>query len=122
MEEAILKIVKDVEKDIEELSKLKGWKKELFRRFSWVGETTIKGKRGLLKFIEEEKGKSYREGRIKQLEEDIEQVKEFLPYQERVEDTEEYWIPTSILLELEDDLKVLRKAKVLEENLRKGGK
>jgi len=62
MKEAILKIVKDVERDVEELSKLKGWKKELFRRFRWVGETTIKGKMELLKFIEEEKEKSYKEG------------------------------------------------------------
>ena len=59
-------------------------------------------------FIKEEKGKSYREGRIKQLEEDIEQVKESLPYQEKVEDTERYWIPTQILMELEDDLKLLK--------------
>ena len=56
-------------------------------------------------FIQAELDRTREEGRIQQLKEDIEQVKVFLP--EKVEDTDKYWIPTKILLELEEDLSKL---------------
>ncbi len=72
-----------------------------------VGRATDQqGKDNLLNFIFQELSKAREEGRIEQLKEDIEQVEMFLPKQ--VSDTDKYWIPTQILLELEDDLKLLK--------------
>ena len=60
----------------------------------------------VLEFIFEELDKAREEGKREQLKEDIEQVEMFLP--KEVSDTDKYWIPTQILLELEDDLKLLK--------------
>jgi DNA repair exonuclease SbcCD nuclease subunit len=58
-------------------------------------------------FISQLLSERTREAKIQQLKEDMEQVEVFLP--ENTSDTEKYWIPTQILLELEDDLsKLLR--------------
>lgn len=67
---------------------------------------TVSVYEGMSEIIEQELDKAREEGRIEQLKEDIEQVEMFLPKQ--VSDTDKYWIPTQILLELEDDLKLLK--------------
>lgn len=58
-------------------------------------------------FIEQLLSERTLEAKIQQLKEDIEQVEMFVP--KVVSDTEKYWIPTQILLELEDDLSKLLK-------------
>ena len=61
------------------------------------------------KTIQKIEQEAERRGRIKQLKEDIEQVEIFLP--KEVSDTDKYWIPTQIIIELEDDIKLLEEEK-----------